>query len=55
VEGLLTEGLSSTQSRIGPLPPGEYKVTATAFDGRSASKPVHLRGQDERGIKLRIE
>jgi hypothetical protein len=55
IEGIFAEGLSSTQGRIGPLPPGEYRVTATAFDGRSASKSVHLRGQDERGVKLRIE
>ena len=55
IENLLTEGLSSTQTRIGPVPPGEYRVSATAFDGRSASKSVHLRGQDERGVKLRIE
>jgi hypothetical protein len=55
VENLLTEGLSSTQTRIGPIPAGEYRVSATAFDGRSASKSVHLRGQDERGVKLRID
>jgi hypothetical protein len=55
IEGLLTEGIDSTQGRIGPLPPGRYKVAATDFDGRSASRTVDLRGQDERGVKLRIE
>ncbi len=55
MESLFSEGISSTEQRIGPLPPGEYKVTATAFDGRSASKPVKVRGQEERALKLRVE
>jgi len=55
IEDLMTEGLSTTAGRIGPLPPGDYRVRATAFDGRSAEKPVSLRGQSERGLKLRIE
>ena len=47
-------GLSNAQ-RIGPLPPGEYKVTATADDGRSYTKPVTLRAGAERKLKIRLK
>jgi protocatechuate 3,4-dioxygenase beta subunit len=55
VEGVLVSGFSSTENRVGPLPAGEYKVSATSYDGRSASRTVKLRGQDERSVKLRLE
>jgi protocatechuate 3,4-dioxygenase beta subunit len=55
VEGVLLGGFSSTENRVGPLPAGEYKVSATSFDGRSASRTVKLRGQEERSVKLRLE
>ncbi|MCK6448484.1 MAG: carboxypeptidase regulatory-like domain-containing protein [Planctomycetes bacterium] len=47
-------GFSSTEQRIGPLAPGLYTVTATAPDGRSASKSVSLGGQAERKLTLRL-
>lgn len=48
-------GFSTRESRIGPLPPGKYRVEATHEDGRSAKKPVTLKGQDERRVKLRLK
>jgi len=55
VEGLMLGGFSSTENKVGPLPAGEYKVGATSFDGRTASRTVKLRGQEERSVKLRLE
>ncbi|MFN0009840.1 MAG: carboxypeptidase regulatory-like domain-containing protein [Planctomycetota bacterium] len=55
LQGLLSEGFDSSVQRVGPLPPGEYQVAATAADGRSARKPVELRGQEERSLKLRVD
>ncbi len=48
-------GLDSTAQRIGPLPPGSYKVRAVAEDGRSTQRPVRLKGQEERKLKLRLK
>ena len=48
------EGFSSKEQRVGPLPPGRYKVTATADDGRTVSKPVTVSGQSERKVRLRF-
>ena len=47
--------ISSEESRIGPLAPGKYRVKATAPDGRTANKPVTLRGQTERKLNLRLD
>jgi protocatechuate 3,4-dioxygenase beta subunit len=47
-------GFTSGEQRVGPLPPGKYTVTATSADGRSASKPVTLKGQAERRVNLRL-
>lgn len=47
-------GLDDAAQRVGPLPPGTYRVEAIAADGRSASKQVTLSGQDERKLKLRL-
>ena len=63
VEGLLSlddmmslsQGFSTTEQRIGPLPPGEYKVTATTDDGRTSTKPVTLRAGAERKLKIRLK
>jgi hypothetical protein len=48
------DGFSGTQQTIGPLPPGRYRVHAYADDGRETDKPVNLRGQAERSIRLRF-
>ena len=47
------EGLSG-QRRIGPLPPGAYKVFATASSGSSGSKRVSLQANTERKLTLRL-
>lgn len=46
--------LASNQPQVGPLAPGEYTVEARAADGRSAQRPVSLRGQRERVLRLRL-
>lgn len=45
-------GPGGNQQKIGPLPPGKYKVTATASDGRSIDKSVTLSGTAERTMTL---
>jgi hypothetical protein len=55
LEAMMSEGVSSTEQRVGPLPAGRYTVRATASDGRSATRPVTLAGQGERRVKLRLE
>ncbi|HVS08391.1 MAG TPA: carboxypeptidase regulatory-like domain-containing protein [Planctomycetota bacterium] len=55
LEAMMSEGFSSTEQRVGPLPAGRYTVRATASDGRSATRPVTLAGQGERRVKLRLE
>ena len=51
----LAGGLKSGESRVGPLAPGVYRVTATTPDGRSKTKPVELAGQPERSLVVRIK
>ena len=46
--------LSSREQRVGPLPPGKYRVIVTAADGRKESKPVTLSGQSERKLNVRL-
>lgn len=46
--------LAFNQPQVGPLPPGEYRVEARSADGRSAERPVSLRGQSERILRLRL-
>ncbi len=53
--GAFRDGFSSTEQRVGPLPPGSYRVTAHAPDGREATKPVTLRPGSERRLKLRLK
>jgi protocatechuate 3,4-dioxygenase beta subunit len=52
--GGISEGFDSSRTNVGPLPPGTYTVTATAEDGKKASRPVNLEGQPERRLKLRL-
>lgn len=55
LESMISEGIDTRVQRVGPLPPGEYQVSAIADDGRSDRKTVQLRGQEERSVKLRAE
>jgi len=48
-------GLGGAVQRVGPLPPGSYKVRAFAEDGRRAERPVDLSGKPERKVKLRFK
>jgi len=48
-------GINANEQKVGPLPPGDYRVHAYALDGKSASKPVTLNGQAERTLKLRLK
>ncbi len=48
-------GVDFTTSRIGPLPPGKYTVTAKTADGKAGTKPVSLTGQPERKLTVRVE
>lgn len=52
---MFTEGFSSTEQRLGPLPPGKYRVTATDDAGKSESKPLSLSGQPERNLRIKLD
>ncbi|MCB9913708.1 MAG: carboxypeptidase regulatory-like domain-containing protein [Planctomycetes bacterium] len=47
-------GASGQEHRVGPLPPGKYRITATLDDGRDTYKILNLSGQDERKVRLRV-
>ncbi len=57
IQQLYSEGaFSSTEHRIGPVPPGKYKVRAWTDDGKSAKKNVLVRaGEKEKRFTLRLE
>lgn len=55
IESLMTEGFSTTEQRVGPLPSGKYKVTATASDGASVTKSVTLTGNEERFLRIKLK
>jgi hypothetical protein len=55
MEQFTKNGLDFTTSRIGPLPPGKYTVTARTGDGKTGTKPVTLTGQPERKLTIRVE
>ncbi len=49
------QGTSSSEKRVGPLPPGEYLVKAFAANGDHAEKTVRLSGSEqEKTITLRL-
>jgi uncharacterized GH25 family protein len=50
----MQNGLAADEQSFGPLPPGDYTITATASDGRSKSKTLNLAGQPERRLKLHM-
>lgn len=57
LEALMGDFLTSfslSEHRIGPLPPGTYRVTTVAEDGRSKTRKVSLDGQGERQLKERF-
>ena len=53
--GLLSDGFSSRERRIGPLAPGRYSLVATSLDGKDAKTAVRIEaGQGERNVKMRL-
>jgi hypothetical protein len=52
---MFSEGFSSTEQKMGPLPPGKYRVTATDDSGKSDSKPLSLSGQPERSLRIKLD
>ncbi len=48
-------GFSHDEQRVGPVPPGKYRVEVTLEDGRSKRKSVRASGQSERKLKIRID
>ena len=55
LERIAASGVSSTRRRVGPLPPGNYRVQATAIDGRSAAHVVTLDGETgEQEVRIRL-
>jgi len=55
MQKLMSGGMSSTRRRVGPLPPGKYKVYVTPPGGKTEWKSVTLSGQSERTLKVRID
>jgi protocatechuate 3,4-dioxygenase beta subunit len=49
----LGKGFTSEEHRVGPLPPGRYRVSAELSDGRSVK--VTLTGKAERKLNLRFD
>jgi hypothetical protein len=49
-----TSGPGSNEQKIGPLPPGKYRVRATTTDGHAADKSLTLGGEAESRITLTI-
>ena len=52
---LMADGWSTSDQKLGPLPPGKYVVTATTPSGKSTKQSVTLSGESELAIKLRVE
>ncbi len=55
MQEMISEGLSSKERRVGPLPPGKYTLEATTPDGKTAKKRVTMKsGDNRRLIKMRL-
>ena len=48
-------GVDGKVQRVGPLPPGRYKVSTTTEDGRTAKRTVRLSGDPEKKVRLRLK
>ena len=57
IQQLYSEGeFTSTEHRIGPVPPGKYRVRAWTDEGKTAKKNVLVRtGEKEKRFTLRLE
>ena len=55
LQSFFSEGFSSRERRVGPVPPGKYTLIATTLDGKEAKKSVTAKaGQSLRKIRLRL-
>jgi uncharacterized membrane protein len=51
-----SEGLSTTEIRVGPVPPGKYVVTVTSEGGKVEQRTITLSAsRSERKLRLRFE
>ncbi len=48
------EGFSTTEHRVGPLPPGTYSVHTVTWDGQEKTRKVKLSGKPTRSVKERF-
>ena len=56
ITAMFNEGFSTTEQRVGPVPPDRYTVRATLDDGSVVEKKVRVRGRDaEQTVKLRVD
>jgi len=53
--GPFGESNASEGQRIGPVPPGRYRLTAKNHDGSSTSEEVSVSGEEEVVVNLRFE
>ena len=51
----LLRSASTGEHRVGPLPPGAYRVTAVGRAGETKTKRVKLKPGVERKLTLRLE
>lgn len=54
MQTFFAEGFSTTEQRVGPLPPGNYEVVVTTSEGHVERRPVKLSGRAERKLRLRV-
>ena len=56
VQALFNSGASSTEQRLGPVPPGRYTVRATTAEGLVADRRVTIRARDEeKRVRLKLD
>jgi protocatechuate 3,4-dioxygenase beta subunit len=56
LQRLLSEGFSTRERRVGPIPPGKYTLVAVTPDGKEARKSVTIEpGQEERHVRLKLK
>ena len=49
---IFDDGWALGDQRVGPIPPGEYLITATAEDGRSSAQWVSVLGEELQTVDL---
>jgi hypothetical protein len=54
VANMLKEAVSSSTSKVGPIPPGTYEVTATAGNS-SITKRITVKGEAAQDVELVLD